>query len=948
MQSLIIWLGIMWTLPAFGDTAIFQKISALRFGQERVVPPQQGSVDLSGLGRHEFLHVQGSVPFIPGEFVDARFMSEAEFQEFLTTKKAIMSPLRLKNKPFTVEGTDATFGTFVVRVHNDQSRRLALNFPRFFHPTEISYADARQRQRLIVHGILDPDPARNRNFSEIASTIPVVEPEGDFYLFVKASSPRDKGANTLNLSAFYIGEERYLHRLLHSTRVLASMFSGTFLIIFVFYFFIYTFRPKDRSSLYLCLYALCSFSLSLIYIMSLPLTNNQTLSVFAVLNLISVSFLQAFLLDKLSFLWSPSRTWLLIIGSFGIAVAGAAGAFLGIPLMLALFFVLSFVSSTVLILATFYFGIKHRLSGISFFLVGALLNCAFQFPIILYHVVGANKEQGYNIMMANFSMVLGLALVNAKEFAVTYQKSVEQSKALEVFNRSLEKLVDNKTREVRSLLDYIPQGVLSLAANGIISKDFSAHLVQILGTGAIGHESFRTLVLDRCVMSSDQKDQAWQSILSIVGEDEFNFDANADKLPLELVLREGEAEKFLRVTWNVDVENGIVARLLVTFLDATAERELQKEADSQRKELVLIQELLNLSPGKAAQFFSTSLPLLKENERIIAQETQLTASSIRMLFVNAHTVKGAARTLQLKELARQIHDMEDYYAQILKHGEPINPQKLKDDIAATFTVINHYKDINRNKLNRTDHDSKVVLEREFIEKHYFFIKDLIDDPPAVNSIIEWLREQNEALTRLIFEQLPASFDGYKERALKIAHDLGKAEPIFDFNIDDISIASDQKTALDNCMVHLLRNALDHGIESPSERRKKGKAEQGCIMVTTQVDAQHLTICFRDDGRGLAMKKLRSKGESQGLITPSSPPEEVANVIFASGISTAHEVSEISGRGVGMSAVQTFMEKVEGTIHLRLGAPKDDAGEYYDFWFEIQFKRDHHSPLAAAS
>ena len=50
----------------------------------------------------------------------------------------------------------------------------------------------------------------------------------------------------------------------------------------------------------------------------------------------------------------------------------------------------------------------------------------------------------------------------------------------------------------------------------------------------------------------------------------------------------------------------------------------------------------------------------------------------------------------------------------------------------------------------------------------------------------------------------------------------------------------------------------------------------------------------------------------------------------------------------MSAVQTFMEKVEGTIHLRLGAPKDDAGDYYDFWFEIKFKRDHHTPLAAAS
>lgn len=78
------------------------------------------------------------------------------------------------------------------------------------------------------------------------------------------------------------------------------------------------------------------------------------------------------------------------------------------------------------------------------------------------------------------------------------------------------------------------------------------------------------------------------------------------------------------------------------------------------------------------------MPLLKENERIIRQERQLSASSIRMLFVNAHTVKGAARTLQLKDLVRQVHDVEDYYAQILKHDEVINPQKLHDDIVVEW------------------------------------------------------------------------------------------------------------------------------------------------------------------------------------------------------------------------------------------------------------------------
>jgi len=954
MQGLVIILGLLLAGKAWADTSILHKIAVLRFAQEERVNFQDGEVDITGLGTQEYLHVQGDVAFIPNEFVDASYMDAAAFRQLLFDKKAITAPLRLKTNPYPLDGTDATYGTFVLRFKNDRTRRLALAVPRFFHPTEVTYVDPIQKRRLIIHGTLNKDPARNRNFNEVAATIPIIEPHQDFYLFVQVSGPIFKGRNTLNFSSLYIGEEIYINRLIYSARFYAILITGSFAIIFIFYFFIYSFRPQDFSSLYLCLYAFCSFALSLIYTINLPVSSFQILSIFTVINLISIAFLQLYLLDKLSFLWSRSIHAKLIGASLFIALIGSLGVVSRITPLVALFFFASFVSSTFLIFATFYLGIKHRLNGISFFLVGAILNSAFQFPIMINYLANGNNELGYNIMLANFSMVLSLALVNAKEFAVTYRKSVEQSLALEdknkeivFFNKNLEKLVDHKTKEVRALLDYIPQGVLSLTEDGLISKDFSAHLFQILGTEDISHQSFKTLVLDRCEMSSDTRDQTWQAILSMVGEEEFNFEANAGKLPLELVYLDGKSEKFLRATWNVDVEDGIVVRLLVTLLDATAERELQKEAQKQRQELILIQELLNIPPGKAAQFFSTSLPLLKENERIINEEQQLSPSSIRMLFVNAHTVKGAARTLQLKDLARQIHDMEEYYAHILKDGEDIRRQQLQNDIAATFTVMNRYMEINRIKLNRADNYSKVVLERDFIEKHYFFIKDLVDDPPAVGNIIEWLREQNEALTRLIFEQLPASFDNYKERAIKIARDLGKADPTFDFNIDDISIPPDQKTVLDNCMVHLLRNALDHGIESPAERKKKGKPEQGCIQVVTAIDSHLLTIRVSDDGRGLAMKKLRAKGEAQGILSSSSTLQEVADAIFASGISTAHEISEISGRGVGMNAVKTFMEKVGGTIHVRLGEPKDDAREYFDFCFEIQFQRGQ-APLAKAS
>jgi HPt (histidine-containing phosphotransfer) domain-containing protein len=381
-----------------------------------------------------------------------------------------------------------------------------------------------------------------------------------------------------------------------------------------------------------------------------------------------------------------------------------------------------------------YVGLKYRLNGIVYFCVGAALNSIFQLPILAGYIGMNNQENGYYVLLASFSMALSLALVNAKEFAVTYKKSVRQGRVLEqknqeitYFNKNLEKMVQDKTQEIRVLLDYIPQGVLSLEDDGFIANDFSAHLRNILESNDISGYSFNELVLKNCRMGSDERDQAWQAILSTVGESELNLMANEDKLPRELSYQSPSGEKTLKVTWNVQVdENNIVQRLLVTLLDITAEKALEREAAQQRQEMRKIQELLNIPAGKMAQFFLTSRPLLEENRSIIASNRgHMNPHSLRTLFVNAHTVKGASRTLHLKELTTAIHDMEDYYSHILRHNEPVDHECLTSGIDNSLAVFKEYEIINSTKLNRSDDYSKVIIERDFIEKHYQMIKNLI-------------------------------------------------------------------------------------------------------------------------------------------------------------------------------------------------------------------------------
>ncbi|HYX35541.1 MAG TPA: hypothetical protein VE954_20790 [Oligoflexus sp.] len=99
----------MWAGVAGADTSIFHKISVLRFAQEEMVTIQGGTLDLTHLGNREYFHVNGNIQFIPNEFVEARYMDEAAFQQLLVEKKAIETPLRLKTNPDNMKGTDATY-----------------------------------------------------------------------------------------------------------------------------------------------------------------------------------------------------------------------------------------------------------------------------------------------------------------------------------------------------------------------------------------------------------------------------------------------------------------------------------------------------------------------------------------------------------------------------------------------------------------------------------------------------------------------------------------------------------------------------------------------------------------------------------------------------------------------------------------------------------------------
>jgi len=137
--------------------------------------------------------------------------------------------------------------------------------------------------------------------------------------------------------------------------------------------------------------------------------------------------------------------------------------------------------------------------------------------------------------------------------------------------------------------------------------------------------------------------------------------------------------------------------------------------------------------------------------------------------------------------------------------------------------------------------------------------------------------------------------------------------------EDTDLDKNLVEALADPLVHLVRNSVDHGIEMPDEREKAGKPREGTVVLSASQEGDHILLSIEDDGRGMDPNKLRDIAVEKGLMDREAAnrleDRECYNLIFAPGFSTKKEISDISGRGVGMDVVKTSITQLNGSIDI---------------------------------
>ena len=162
------------------------------------------------------------------------------------------------------------------------------------------------------------------------------------------------------------------------------------------------------------------------------------------------------------------------------------------------------------------------------------------------------------------------------------------------------------------------------------------------------------------------------------------------------------------------------------------------------------------------------------------------------------------------------------------------------------------------------------------------------------------------------------FQRFPKMARDVARQLGKQ---VELSLEGAETELDRNLveALADPLVHLVRNAIDHGIEKPAVREAAGKSAIGRVLLSARQEGDHVAIEIRDDGGGMDAERLRAKAVEKGLLSPEAAArlgaEECYQLIFLPGFSTKQEVTDISGRGVGMDVVQSKIRELSGQIQI---------------------------------
>ncbi len=442
----------------------------------------------------------------------------------------------------------------------------------------------------------------------------------------------------------------------------------------------------------------------------------------------------------------------------------------------------------------------------------------------------------------------------------------------------LEKIVQARTKEINLMLNNIGQGFMTVTLDGIMSKERSSVVSTWFGN------SDENMTFADYIRSTDSSVADWFEIgMDTLREDMLPTEVAMDQLPKRIVV----GTTILELSYKpINNEEEKLEKVLIIISDITSQIE-REAAEKQQKQLMDIF-------GHIMRDKLGFLEFLTEADSMIDAVVEHKYENLPHLKRIIHTIKGNAGLFGMTSVSTLCHQLED---EIVSEGTAPTEQSL--------TILQEEWNRVREKLD-TLLGERMVKNIEIADADYEMVLRALlnrEEPAQIAKMVQsWKLET--AQHRLDF---------IKQQTEGLAQRMGKTGVDIFVKPNNIRLESEHWAPFWSSFTHILRNALDHGIESEEERNKAEKQGKGAIRIETNVQDGEFIISVQDNGRGIDWNAVSARASKANL--PHENQEDLMNALFQDGVSTKDVVTQFSGRGVGMGAVKAECLKRGGSIKL---------------------------------
>lgn len=463
------------------------------------------------------------------------------------------------------------------------------------------------------------------------------------------------------------------------------------------------------------------------------------------------------------------------------------------------------------------------------------------------------------------------------------------------------------THEIENLFDRLRQGTMKVNTS-IVDTLFDAmdtlKLLKDEITGEAGEVDETPVIqkLKSCQEKCDVSAPVQESTGAAAVATTDIFALEMDDV-LENLVREAELRGYQAFWISIDIDPGCQMKNVRAFLIFES---LQQAGDIVKSQ----PPAEDLQDGKYGDGFSLVF-ITKEDQGEI-KNLLMSIAEVSGVEVEPVQLRGDRfNEVQEQEEKREIHSEVVENNRAVVHTEKTTIKTVRVDVQKLDILMNLV--------------GELVIERTRLDRFVDIFEAKYGSDELAENIVEISNHLGQVTGDLQDEimkarMLPVAtvFNRLPRMVRDIAQKLGKE---IDFIVEGRETELDRNVIeiIGDPLIHLIRNAIDHGIESPEERIRLGKPGMGRVKLKASYVESHIVITLEDDGRGMDPAKLKASALKKGLINEETAgrmsDREAFDLIFTPGFSTAGVVSDVSGRGVGMDIVRTQIEQINGTVEL---------------------------------